>query len=1169
MITRNKFFARYKMLNSVVRFAQLSALGLLLCSLAFGQAQSGSISGRVVDAHEASVPGATVNLRHEETGVTLTTVASDAGLYVFPNVPAGTYTISVEQTGFKKLVRSGIQIFIAQRQSLDLPLEVGEVSQSVEVTAAAPLLEKDSSERGQTLTPRMYATLPLWSGGLQNPSAFLGFMAGVNSGGETSINGSTGRAREQLIDGTSNVIPESGGTVFNPPSAEAFSEFKLLTGTYTAEYGRTGGGIEILNTKSGGNDLHGTWAYNMRRDIWEAAGWNVNSNPNNKPGFRPKDRLNDTGGGIGGPVWIPKIYNGRNKTFFYFSDDNDLRPVSPSAVVNTVPTVLETQGNFSQLAQIIYDPATTSGAGTGGTRTPFPGNIIPTNRFSKISANIIPSIPGPTNGALSSNHSFVNTSQVTDHVWAFKIDQIITEKHRISYFQSLDSQLTNGMSDYPGALGTALGNQYQKPQIFRVNYDFTISPTILLHTTYGYSSTRQLWSAPAQTGFASKVGFPNLTGDSDVTPVIAFSATDFPIGGEVGGSPTGGMYFGMVQGKVNNGAQNNYTHQFSQGLTVVHGKHEFKMGWEMRRLTTFGHDLATTNGTYTFARNETALPSATGTTGNSFASFLLGLPDTASAAATPVQDANIRYQYYGFYFQDNWKVTSKLSFQLGLRYDVPINWTAPTMASVSLTTPNPAANNYPGAYVFPGSGPNRLGVKRFWNTDFSDVGPRAGFAYAATPKTVIRGGFGIFYEATSNGGCGCTLGANGSFQQVSQDGVSAPFQWDGGIPKPAGYQPPPFLSPNAGNGLAVDYMGPSFGKAPRIYTYSLEVQREIGKWLVAISYAGQRGHGLNSTVDLNQVNPSYLYLGALLGQSITSPAVVAAGFTKPYPNFSSTASLAQALRPYPQFLNVWSRNSGQGQTWYDSATAKVERRFGNWQMQATYVRSKTLGFLTYRQIFSQNQVYPQDMYNLNQGKSYLPFDLPNVFNFLSTYDLPFGTGKKFLNTSNRLVNSLVGNWTIADDHRYQSGALISLVCTNTLGNGVLFTDARMCNANGGPILTGQDRTSLNPNNPASLYFNAAAFSVPGQYSFGTSSQYNSKFRQPPVLYDQASILKQLWIWPTGDGSRVRLQFSANIFNIFNRTNFAVNGSVGNPNFGRATGPQNGARLITGGLRLNF
>jgi len=320
-------------------------------------------------------------------------------------------------------------------------------------------------------------------------------------------------------------------------------------------------------------------------------------------------------------------------------------------------------------------------------------------------------------------------------------------------------------------------------------------------------------------------------------------------------------------------------------------------------------------------------------------------------------------------------------------------------------------------------------------------------------------------------------------------------------------------------------------------------------------------------VDLNQVNPSYLYLGSLLQQSITAPAVVAAGFSKPYPNF--TGSLAQALRPFPQFLNVFSRNSGQGQTWYDSATAKVSRRIGNWQFLTSYVRSKSLALLTYRQIFSQTQVYPQDMYNLNQAKSYLPFDQPNVFNFLSTYDLPFGTGKHFLGGANRMLNAVVGNWTIADTHQFRSGALIALTCADTLGNGVLFTDARMCNANGGPILTGQSRTSLNPNNPASLYFNAGAFSVPGQYSFGTSSQYNSNFRQPPVLVDNAALIKQLYLWPKGDGSRVRLNFRADATNLFNRTNFGVNGTVGNANFGRATGPQDGPRLITMGLRLYF
>ena len=217
----------------------------------------------------------------------------------------------------------------------------------------------------------MYQTLPLWSGGLQNPSAFLGYMSGVNSGGEISISGSTGRAREQLIDGTSNVIPESGGTSFNPPSAESFSEVKLLTGTYTAEYGRVGGGIEIFTTKSGGNDFHGTWAYNMRRDIWEAAGWSVNQNRANPPGYRPKDRWNATSGGVGGPVWIPKIYNGHNKTFFYFSNDNDLRPVAPAAIVNTVPSHgLETQGNFSQIPQTIYDPNLLTYGGERARRPP-------------------------------------------------------------------------------------------------------------------------------------------------------------------------------------------------------------------------------------------------------------------------------------------------------------------------------------------------------------------------------------------------------------------------------------------------------------------------------------------------------------------------------------------------------------------------------------------------------------------------------------------------------------------------------------------------------------------------------------------------------------------------------------------------------------------------------
>jgi hypothetical protein len=247
----------------------------------------------------------------------------------------------------------------------------------------------------------------------------------------------------------------------------------------------------------------------------------------------------------------------------------------------------------------------------------------------------------------------------------------------------------------------------------------------------------------------------------------------------------------------------------------------------------------------------------------------------------------------------------------------------------------------------------------------------------------------------------------------------------------------------------------------------------------------------------------------------------------------------------------------------------VERRIGSWQFMASYVRSKTLGFLTYRQIFSQNQVYPQDMYNLPNSKTYLPFDQPNVFNVLNSYSLPFGKGRKFLGNAGRLVDALVGGWTLSDDHQYRSGNLIALNCTNTLGGGVLFTDARWCNANGGSILTGQDRTSLDPTSPSSLYFNSAAFSTPAQYAFGTSSQYNGKFRQPPVLVDNAAIVKQFNIVTKGDNNLIRLQLRADAANVFNRTNFGVIGTVGNANFGRATNPQNGPRIITMGVRIFF
>ena len=327
---------------------------------------------------------------------------------------------------------------------------------------------------------------------------------------------------------------------------------------------------------------------------------------------------------------------------------------------------------------------------------------------------------------------------------------------------------------------------------------------------------------------------------------------------------------------------------------------------------------------------------------------------------------------------------------------------------------------------------------------------------------------------------------------------------------------------------------------------------------------------------LNQLPVSRLSLGSLLQSRIDAPAVVAAGFNKPYASFPSNLTLAQALRPYPQYFDISERNAGIGRTWYDSLQAKVERRFGDWQMMAAYTWSKSLGLGHYRQIFSQNfataghNVAAQDNYNYADDKSFLPFDLPHVFNILSSYTLPFGKGKRFMNTSNALANLLVRDWMISTLQQYRSGGLILVQApANTLGTGVLFTQFKKANVGTGPIQTGIDRTTLDPNNSNTRWLNAAAFISPGQFELGHAAHYFSDFRNPPAFSENLSILKRMRLPLKGERS-IDLVYRADAFNLFNRTNFGgIVGAVGNSNFGRPTGPQVGARLITMGLRLDF
>lgn len=1134
------------------------AVALALPSITMAQVATGSLAGTVADPSGAGVPAVKVVATNTATGTKIETTSSEPGLYVFPSLQPAVYSVTAEKAGFKKIVRDNIEIRIAQRIDMNLLMEIGDVQQTVNVTAEVPLLETSSAERGNAISVKLMDNLPLFAGGIRNPRGFVNYMAGVTNSGEQSVSGSGGRAQEVIIDGASALNVESSA-VFNFPSAEMFSEFKMLTSNYSAEFGRVGGGIEIYVPRSGTNLLHGAAFLNMRRDIWNANAWARNSNPNPAQNFRPKERFNEVGGSIGGPVWAPKVYDGRDKTFWFFTYSKDMRPITASFPVMTVPTVLMKQGNFSQPGvPVVYDPATTA----GNTRTPFPGNIIPPSRFTPIARNVVANIPDANTPALAGNYNFVNTVAFDRYIWSLKFDHAFTATNRLSYFFSNEVQTDDNVTGFAGLLGNGLLGG-QKPYSHRFNHDYNVKPNLLMHTTYGFSITRQVWTNPNQKGGGTKLGFKGLSGDSDATPRIQFV-------GAAGLSP-----YGVQDGKVANGAQFNRQHWVSQGYTLLSGRHEFRFGFSWRRFETLGQDLAGTNGLYQFSRAQTALPTALTTTGHEFASMLLGVVNQAQNVVPPVLfDTTIYYDTAG-YIQDNWRVNSKLTLNLGFRYEVPIGWHVPGgngYSHIDIKVPNPGAGGRPGALVFSGTGPGRNGMKRFYPNDYSALGPRLGFAYQLGPKTVLRGGWAIYYQGLSSGGCGCRFGFAGSNSLIS-DGVNPVLNWESGIPLAPGYRPPPIIDPTYMNYQAASYQGPTAGQPGRIKNWSINLQHEIKNWLVDIAYQGNRGTRLNSTMDLNQLPTSYLQYGSLLQQRIDSPAAAAAGFRKPYDSFPNNLTVAQSLRAYPQYLGLNSLFAGFGKSWYDALQVKVERRFGNFQLISNYTWSKSLSLGHYRQVFNQvgsPGATPQDFNNLNDAKSFMNMDIPHVFNILMAYDLPFGKGKRWMGSSNAVVNGLVGGWTIAAANNYRKGTLIWLTTPgNPLGNGVLFAPATKANIGTGPIRTGIDRTTLDPNNPATRWFNAAAFTAAPNFTLGNAAFYHNDFRQPAVFSENLSIVKRTTLWQN-DKNPVVLVYRADGFNIFNRTNFGgVVGTIGNANFGRPTGQQVVARIITMGLRLEF
>ena len=1131
--------------------ARYSLVGLsvfALAAVALAQSDRGTITGRVFDPSAAAIANAAVTAVNQATGIKYIARTNETGNYVIPQLPFGAYEVSIEASGFRRTVNKDIALNVAQTLTLNVTLEVGQVEQTVEVSASGAVLSTSTSDLGTVISNDRVIDLPLAvSGNMRNPEAFIFLTPGVSGTvANTNINGSQSRAKEVLLDGIGSTSPESGGILFTYPSVEVIGEFKLLSANFNAEYGRTGGGFQVFTTRSGTNQFHGAVFDYLRNNVFDARGFFAPSTPVN--------RQNEFGVNLGGPIVLPKVYDGRNKSFFFVNYTGFRFRAGAINELTTMPTADMARGDFSRVVDrngrqlVIYDPDTTQPDGTGFARTPFPGNAIPQNRFSRVSRNIVPLLPAPSNLNQTNNFLTIGAQTFDRDQLNIKIDHHFSDRNRVSGFAYIGWQNTIAPERLPIPFTSALDEERPSRWV-RLSHDFIFSPSTLNNFIAGFTREPQRWrKLSADQDWPNKIGLTGINaGPGNVFPRVTF---------------TDGLATWADDSK-NVGAQVNNAWQLNDSLSHVRGNHSYKMGVEARWQQTNGADPFNQQGAFGFNSTATAFPTAAGraSSGHSFASFLLGRVDNGSANFLYVVPGN-RYRYLSLFVQDDWKISRKLTLNYGVRYEIffPRIERFDNFSSFDPEVRNPGAGNLKGGVSFLGNGPGRDSSRRsFADTYYRNWGPRFGFAYSLTSKTVLRGGYGIYY-APGNATAGLrqsqrfAIGFNAAPSYTTADvGITPAFQWDNGFP--TDWPKPPFIDPTVGNRSNIDMIGRGDGRSPYFQNWSFNVQQEFrGNTLLEAAYVGVKGTRMGTgLIRFNEVDPAYLSLGPLLTQPITSPAAAAARIFPPYPGFSG--SVAQALRPYPHFLNIDNRSNPSGSSTYHALQAKLERRMTS---GLTY-----LAAYTFSKSISDGDVQAgggptgQTYYNRRLEKGVSTIDVPHILNLSFLYELPFGAGKPLL-ASTGLLNKLAGGWTFTGIMQYSSGTPVVLQANNTLPlfNGLLRPDAA----------AGPRHTEISDFDPAKdAWINPAAFTVPAPLRFGTSARSYTDLRIPPSLNESFGVIKRIDI-----GERLDLVFRAEFFNVFNRVVFSgPQANVNTQNFGRISGQRNTPRQGQLALRLEF
>jgi Carboxypeptidase regulatory-like domain/TonB dependent receptor len=1130
-------------------FRSLVTVALVLSSSnVFAQSYAGTIVGWIKDPTGAVIPNATVTITNQQTDRQETVTADAEGRYRSLPLPPGEYRVEAGLQGFRRAARANITMQVNATLVIDFTLEVGDLTDAVEVRADATPLETTTGAVGKLVDNRRILELPLNTRNVYSLIFLTPGVAGTIGNNYNSmsytVNGARPTMMDTVIDGVTASFPTVNGftgiSVF--PSVDAIQEFRVLGANYPAEYGRSLGSVLNVVYKSGTNDFHGS-GYEFFRD----SAFDENSYFAKQAGQPLGDyRRSQFGGVAGGPIR-------RSRTFFMTSYEG-LREDRLSQTTTTVPTLAQRQGDFSQTfaqnGQLIriFDPFTTRANPAGGfIRDQFANNVIPVGRMDPVARQVLqyfplPNQPGnPVTGA--QNYFATGTAELNVDNFDGRVDHQISDKSKAFVRYSYRKTFSAPAIFFPEDIAIAEGrvNEQNLAHNAVIDYNRTMSNATLLNARLGFARTLFIFDNQGLGFRPSSLGLP-VSIDENVDRLM------FPRFG-VGG---------MVSLGGNDHRYNAFmSYTAAASLTKLHGDHTLKAGFEGRMLRVNVWE-ARSAGTFNFRTNETQGPNpntASSTAGFGFASFLLGTGQPNDVLIQNWKNVAANSFYWAGYAQDDWRLTNRLTLNLGLRYDIDVPRTEryDRMNYFDPAAPSPLAQrvsafpNLAGGVVFVGVD----GRSRYqYNWDTNNIAPRLGVSYQVTPKTVVRAGYSHIFGPSNQGAQG-TVGPFGfrteNLWVTTIDGITPLNTLQN--PYPNGFLPSPGSSQGLLTQAGANLQAPlQDTPSPWAIQYNVNVQREL-PWdmFVEVAYVGTRGYDLSaaseSGLSLNQLDPQYMSLGSQLNQQVPNPffGIVNNGvLTQP------TVSRGQLLRPYPQFTDIIPLFAAGAKSRYNALQITGRKRLSDGLMfegSYTFAKAEEIG------------MSHQNSYDLEASWALASYDINHRFVISYLYEIPVGRSRRFFSSAPALVNAIIGGWQFNGITTLQAGTPLSITANNTAG---VFGARTQPNNNGNdPRLDGAVEERLG------RYFDTTVYTQPTAFTFGNEPIFSPVLRAHGVRNFDLSFFKNFEV-----RSGITAQFRIEALNAFNRVQFsAPNTSVTSTSFGVITGQANAPRQLQFGFKV--